>query len=136
MNKKEKINWEMVLKTWNAEYKPFTETLLRAQVEIQLATLLTEARVRFEKALEDYQKERDWKKYSSAVEMFINAYNELCFRVLNETVSKEWFNDLYKNELLTLTTIDTNFKTIYERNIENYNPIKKCLEMIKKEENK
>lgn len=134
MKKEEKINWELFLKSWNTEFRPFSEMLLRAQVEIQLATFLTKARAMYVGGINNLEKENNWAKYNELTERFVNAYNELCFRVLNETVSKEWFNDLYKNELLTLTTIETNFKTIYERNIENYNPIKKCLEIIKKEE--
>lgn len=132
MKKEEQNYGEAKLGEWNLEHIPLGK-LLRAQVEIQLATLLTEARVRFEKALEDFEKENNWGKYNSATEMFINAYNELCFRVLNKTVSKDWFNNLYRNELLTLTENDTNFKAVYERDIEFYNPIRECLEMIKKE---
>ena len=91
--------------------------LVQGQVEMQIRERITNARIRYEDLIIQYQKDLQSELikdvYESTKEEFLNAYDEACQKYLDGKVDKERFRKSYFTEIQDIVK-NKSFKSRYD----------------------
>lgn len=91
--------------------------LVQGQVEMQIRERITNARIRYEDLIIQYQKDLQSELikdvYESTKEEFLNAYDEACQKYLDGKVDKERFKKSYFTEIQDIVK-NKSFKSRYD----------------------